>query len=183
MSLILDALRKLEREKDVPSRGFLVLAPGQRTAPRASWLLAVVILLALGGAGLGYLLRTAMRAPAPSPVPPAPAAVVPSSQATVIPPSQAPVVPPAPVATVPARPEVLPKPAPSPSEKPVEPKAAPSPVEFVLEAISERDGSPVAVLNDHLVKEGDQIDGALVVRIGKDEVELKVRGEKKIVRF
>jgi hypothetical protein len=58
-----------------------------------------------------------------------------------------------------------------------------SPDELVLQAISERDGSPVALVNDRLVREGDSFDGVTVVRIGASEVEVEVRGRRRVLRF
>jgi hypothetical protein len=54
---------------------------------------------------------------------------------------------------------------------------------FRLQAISVRDGKPVAVLNDRLVYEGESIDGVTVVRIGEAEVELEVDGRPLIISF
>jgi hypothetical protein len=55
--------------------------------------------------------------------------------------------------------------------------------EFRLNAISTRDGHPVALLNDRLVREGDVIEGVRVLHIGEDFVELDVRGQRKTIRF
>jgi hypothetical protein len=52
-----------------------------------------------------------------------------------------------------------------------------------LQAISHQDGVPVAVVNDRLVREGDSFDGIRVVRIGAAEVEIEVRGRRRVVRF
>lgn len=52
-----------------------------------------------------------------------------------------------------------------------------------LTAISERDGHPVALLNDRLVREGDSFDGVRVLRIGPTEVEVEVDGGKRVIRF
>jgi CRP-like cAMP-binding protein len=56
-------------------------------------------------------------------------------------------------------------------------------VELRLNAISQQDGRPVAILNDRLVREGDIFDGIRVVRIGEAEVEVEVDGKRRIVRF
>jgi hypothetical protein len=55
--------------------------------------------------------------------------------------------------------------------------------ELRLNAISQRDGRPVALINDRLVFEGDSFDGIKVLRIGETEVELEVRGERRLLRF
>jgi hypothetical protein len=52
-----------------------------------------------------------------------------------------------------------------------------------LQAIAERDGHPVALINDRLVREGDSFDGVTVVRIGTAEVEVEVRGQRRVLRF
>jgi len=43
---------------------------------------------------------------------------------------------------------------------------------LVLQAIGERDGRPIAVINDRLVREGDVMNGARIIRIGSDHVEV-----------
>jgi hypothetical protein len=53
----------------------------------------------------------------------------------------------------------------------------------VLQAISQRDGQPVALLSDRLVREGDSFDGIRVLRIGDEEVEVEVDGERRVIRF
>ena len=55
--------------------------------------------------------------------------------------------------------------------------------ELRLNAISRRDGRPVALINDRLVFEGDGFDGVKILRIGETEVEVEVRGQKRILRF
>jgi hypothetical protein len=54
---------------------------------------------------------------------------------------------------------------------------------FRLQAITDQNGQPVAMLNDRLVREGDTVDGAVVVRIGVGEVELEVNGQRRVLRF
>jgi hypothetical protein len=55
---------------------------------------------------------------------------------------------------------------------------------LVLQAISERDSRPIAVISDQLVKEGDLVGGARVLKIGGDSVEvLLASGLKEVVRF
>ena len=54
---------------------------------------------------------------------------------------------------------------------------------LLLQAISERDGKPIAVLNSRVVHEGDRFDGVTVVRIGADEVEIEVQGQRRVLRF
>ena len=67
---------------------------------------------------------------------------------------------------------------------PVKPAAPAGPApRFRLSAISQRDGKPVAVLNDRLVFEGDSFDDVTIVRIGDAEIELKVAGKSMTVPF
>ena len=68
------------------------------------------------------------------------------------------------------------------SEPPAPSPAAPQP-RFRLQAISMRDGKPVAVLNDRMVFEGESFDGVSVVRIGETEVELEIDGTRVVVGF
>ncbi len=56
-------------------------------------------------------------------------------------------------------------------------------LELRLNAISVKDGHPVAILNDRLVREGDMFDGIRVLRIGDAEVEVEVAGERRTLRF
>ena len=59
---------------------------------------------------------------------------------------------------------------------------APDP-EFRLTAISTRDGEPIALLNDRLVREGDSFGGVRVLRIGVTDVEIEVDGERRTIGF
>lgn len=67
------------------------------------------------------------------------------------------------------------------------PSAVPDPrprATLILQAVSERDSHPVAVINDQLVKEGDLIEGARVLRIHPDSVEVVLEnGTSHTVRF
>jgi hypothetical protein len=80
-------------------------------------------------------------------------------------------------------------PAPAPAESisiapgVVETAPAAAPDELRLTAISQRDGRPVALINDRLVFEGDSFDGVRVLRIGDVEVEVEVRGLRRVLRF
>jgi hypothetical protein len=169
VSLILEALKKLEREKGVPDRGFLVLAhlPWARSGKagaRVAGLAALALVLA-AAAFLAWRSRPAPpRAVAPPPPFPSPTVALPSSTAAL--PAPATAAPPA--APAPA----LPLPSP--------PEAG---AEFRLNAITVQDGHPVAVLNDRIVREGDSFEGVRVLRIGETEVEIEVRGEHRVIRF
>ncbi len=193
MSLILDALRKLERERKAPERGFLVVAHTPwGAAPRWSTWAVIALVLAVGLAAsiiTATLLQrpwrraTATGAPAPTP-----------SQATV---PAAVALTSAPVAASGA-PDVtgshggpgdnaaaLP-PSPSPAE-PSSDAAAPTPSprspDLRLMAVSAQDGVPVAIVNDRLVREGDSFDGIRIVRIGASQVEVEVNGKRRILTF
>ena len=200
MSLILDALKKLEREKDAREPGVLVVGSvpwGARARSR------LPLAAALAGTGLVALValalwprdRPARPAAAPSPVASAPA-LAPAT----------PAVPPAPAVPRAAAPPpegrrlsvpsaaVGPAEIPSPGSAPAEEEAsttspspprteAPAPDDLHLNAISQRDGRPVALINDRLLFEGDSFDGVKILRIGETEVEVEVRGKRRVLRF
>jgi hypothetical protein len=121
-------------------------------------------------------------AAAPTALPPpiweaAPAAARPASPATV---------PAAAAAASAASPAPAASAAPSPEEPPllvITPKAAPASGALHLEAISAQDGEPVAVINGRLVRKGDMIEGALVLWIGADGVEIEVDGKRRVLGF
>ena len=55
---------------------------------------------------------------------------------------------------------------------------------LVLQAISERDSQPIAIINDQLVKEGDKLGQVRVLRIGSDSVDVLLEnGRNETVRF
>ncbi len=222
MSLILEALRKLDREKHVPERGFLVIAPTPWPASgRGRLPLAVAGLLsamAVGG-GLAYWLLQPrpILAPVAAPVqssatPGMPAA--PRESSPIVPPlsiqepfaaaaKSEPTEPttranvPAPVTRAIPAAEIAPaSPTPSTPDSATIPTPAPKAIStvpaatiqrpaapFVLQAISSRDGRPVAVLNGRTLFEGDVFDGVTVIKIGVDTVEIEVDGKVQIIRF
>jgi hypothetical protein len=203
VSLILDALKKLERDKDAREPGVLVVGSvpwGART--RSYRPLAV----ALAGIGLFALLafarwprdRASRPAAAPSP------SDSPSALAQTPPPSAAPPVATpatAPAASPPAARRLsVPFPAPgsaevasgdaapaqddTPTSSRLSPAAGAPPTDDLrLNAISQRDGRPLALINDRLVFEGDSFDGVKILRIGEAEVEVEVRGKRRVLRF
>jgi hypothetical protein len=201
VSLILEALKKLDREKKTPDRGFLVVGAVPWPAPRPRRALPTVIVL-IAGAAAGAALWLAWRAAAvreetraPVATPSAPPASVAAGPAAAQPAATPPVV--APRATLPLgipiptpRPRVGEKPpamerppdlqpdAPARPDAPAEPGAG-----LQLQAISQREGKPVAVLNNRVVHEGDHFDGVTIVRIGADEVEIEVQGRRRTLRF
>lgn len=67
--------------------------------------------------------------------------------------------------------------------RPAPPTASPSPP-LVLQAISERDARPIAIISDQLVREGDKVGPLRVLRIGPDSVEmLRESGQRETLRF
>ena len=180
MSLVLEALKKLDREKGRDERGFVVMAtaPWPTRAPRRWPAWAALGMATAGAVAAVVTLRTA-RAPTALPASPAAATAVGG-------PPPAPVVTTRPAGTVvravapriaaPARRET-PAAAPSPlAPRPADP-------ELRLQAISEREGQPIAIINDHLVRVGDEVDGIRVLAIRGAEVDVEVRGRRTTLRF
>jgi hypothetical protein len=233
MSLILDALRKLEHEKGAQEPGVLVVGSvpwgetsrGRRLALRGGALLVVALAVLVG-----WLLRRSPAAPTPSARPGAAVAptaapipsVPPVARATAPPATFVqPAEPPPPIrlshasaaapvheraaerpaaaAPSPAAPASEPavsapaanessEPARTPAPHAAAPASAPAPPgaapdDLRLTAISQRDGKPVALINDRLVFEGDSFDGIRVLHIGETEVEVEIKGQKRILRF
>ena len=201
MSLILDALKKLEREKDAREPGVLVVGSvpwGARARSR------LPLAAALAGTGLVALValalwprdRPARPAAAPSPVGSAPATTPTTSAAPPVPAAVRASAAPPPEArrlSVPSA-AVGPAEVPSPGSAPAEEEEsatspspsrveAPAPDDLHLNAISQRDGRPVALINDRLLFEGDSFDGVKILRIGETEVEVEVRGKRRVLRF
>ena len=172
MSLILDALMKLEREKQPTPRGFLVVAPGAWAGRgRGASVVGISLLvgLVLGAGLLAAYGKMSQAAAPPSPDAPPDSTLAP---APVAPPAAA-VVAPSPRirAARSAPPSTLPAPA---VDAPDGPR---------LQAISEQDGHPVAVIDEQVMREGDERDGMKVLRIGAAEVEIEHLGKRRILRF
>ncbi len=201
MSLILDALKKLERDKEAREANVLVVGSvpwGTRTRSRRPLAAAAVTLVLV--ALVAFMLWPRNRTPRPPTAAPSPAVPSPAPAAAAGPPFVPPRTTAAPsgaAATAPQpRPPSLPSARPDTSnrqpaeaiESPVEVAAAarrspPGTEELHLNAISQRDGRPVALINDRLVFEGDGFDGVKVLRIRETEVEIEVRGVKRVLRF
>jgi hypothetical protein len=183
MSLILEALRKLDRERAEP-RGFLVVAgESEHRGRRGLWGLAALVAVVLLGVGV-YLYGLRAR-PSPSGTAAAPAE---APRAAAPSPSSAPLPVPPPVQKAAQAPRVAPLDRPVPLVPPAlpkspEPSPSASPATFVLEAISTQNGEPVAVVNGRLVREGDTVDGARIVKIRSDSVELVYRGSVQVLPF
>jgi hypothetical protein len=181
--LILEALKKLEREKQTPERGFLVvgMAPWSSSEGRSTRVLLILLAIA-ASAGLYAWVAHAPAVPRPEAA---------SSRLAPAPPAQAAAAAPLPAVTPPpqeAGPGFpgAPRPAPAaPTPRAAAPASQPGgpPKSLVLTAISQKDGKPIAVLNDHFVREGDSFDGVRIVRIGETEVEVEVDGRRTIVTF
>jgi len=194
VSLIMEALKKLERERDTQGSGFLVLAPTPWPATRGR-ILRVALLALVAGAfagGSGWAVwQLLARHDAPAAVAEAPRpATRPAPEGSASPVAAiAPPIwdagsrPPVPAATRPPA-STVPRPAAvAPDRAAAAPApAAPEPV-FRLEAVSSQDGHPVAVINGQLVREGETVDGARVVHIAADHVELEVQGRRRVIGF
>ena len=193
MSLILEALKKLERERTAPERGFLVVAqPGWHVTRPGGRVLAVAgASAAVAGALVAAILLWPARdrqdaaptreAEGPRLQAPAVAEPLPSAAARVA-------VTPAPRTAGPARPpaEAAAFPVPPPvttTSAPTAPPADAAGPDLKLQAVSEQDGQPVAVLNGRLVRAGDSFDGVTVIRIGAGEVEVEVGGRRRTLTF
>ncbi|PYQ08375.1 MAG: hypothetical protein DMF82_01640 [Acidobacteria bacterium] len=199
MSLILEALKKLDREKKAPERGFLVVGAVPWPAPRSRrWLPVAAVVAAGAAAGLALVLAWRARGHEDSPG----RAVVPTTMvaaATAVAPIPVTTLAAAPPPTLPPAAEGRPRasetrtPAPPALAPPIEApparlktppaRAAEAGAGLQLQAISERDGKPIAVLNNRVVHEGDHFDGVTIVRIGVDGVEIEVQGRRRTLRF
>ena len=191
MSLILDALKKLEHEKNAREPGVLVVGSvpwGERQRSHRPLALASLALVALAFAGWWWW------RPTPHPAAPASATPAPTPSPTVAasptaPPPQAVREPSSTAAAPPARQLALPTlhetdAPPSPPEgAPAAAEVRKAPDDLRLNAITQRDGRPVALVNDRLVFEGDSFDGVKILRIGEAEVEVEVRGQRRVLRF
>jgi hypothetical protein len=188
VSLILEALKKLDREKKAPDRGFLVVGAVPWPAPRPRpW--TPLLFVVAAGAAAGSALWLAWRARGHEA---AATHVTSTTMAAAAPRAAAVPVVAAPAATLPrlveSRPRVpetrpaAERPAAEADRLSAAPAAEPADG-LLLQAISERDGKPIAVLNSRLVHEGDRFDGVTVVRIGTDEVEIEVQGRRRVLRF
>src|SRR4051812_20914975 len=64
-----------------------------------------------------------------------------------------------------------------------EARPTPAPATLTLQAISERNGQPIAIVNDRLVRVGDEVDGIRVLAIRGDEVDVEFHGHRTTLRF
>ena len=197
MSLILDALRKLERDKERPDPGVVVLGPAPWPGLRSSrrgWIVGLLAAAAVLAVAFTWLTRArtpgpdassapaAAASPVPMPSPRTPQAVAATAAAPV---SGAPAAARAADLGPPAgRRLVLPD-AVTAADTTAAGRQDAKPVQRDLQlmAISERDGRPIAIVSDHLVREGDSFDGVKIIRIGETEVEVEQHGRRRVLRF
>jgi hypothetical protein len=182
VSLILDALKKLERDKDAREPNVLVVGSvpwGTRARSR------LPIVAALVAAGLVALVAFALwpRGREVRPARASPAVSSPTPPATPGAPGVPPHATPAPAPGAARAPARRPPSRPAAGPRATEGEATETTDELRLTAISQRDGRPVALINDRLVFEGDGFDGVKVIRIGETEVEVEVRGKRRVLRF
>jgi hypothetical protein len=179
VSLVLEALRKLDREKGRDERGFVVTAaapwPTRAEGRGPLW-------AALGAAGAVIVGLVAFWISRPALVVP----VTPAPPAVAVPPSAA--LEPAPPSMVAAaRATAIPRPftAPAHATSPAARAAPSAPIDpgLHLQAISARDGQPIAIVNDHLVRVGDEFDGVRILAIRGMEVDVEVRGRRTTLHF
>ncbi|MBN2371194.1 MAG: hypothetical protein JXO72_11980 [Vicinamibacteria bacterium] len=186
MSLILDALKKLDRDRrNKAPEGVVLLAPTPWPAARSSQTLAALALIIAGlallaAAALVYWNR-AQNPPRNASTGAVPAATDSMVSRTAAPHTDA---PPSSLLDVPyaVTPNVTRNDRGRISSASSEPPVR-TPPPFRLNAIGLHQGQPVAVLNDRLVREGDHFDGITVIRIGDTEVEIETNGKRVQVTF
>lgn len=185
MSLIFEALKKLDREKKAPERGFLVVGGAPVAGERRLRVPALLLLLAAAAGGGFLIARGIGPGPAAAPPPP-PSTAAPAAVPRLLPPA------PLPPEAVERPPFSEPPPPAVASRVPVAPAAeaavpapttlAPAPA-FALQAVADQDGQPVAIVNGQLVRVGDLVNGARVLRIEREEVELDQAGRRLLLTF
>lgn len=188
MSLVLEALRRVEKP-DARAGSIGVAVSSYRPLPkRRGFIIPLFLGLATGGASVLFFSPTAGPRREPES-----GAVVSAAIAPTLPAKGRAGLPPPLIVEPLVRPEdAPPRPAPAavssvrlpnPSEAFDRPAGSPRPA-LVLQAISERDGRPIAIINDQLVKDGDRLGTIRVLRIGDDSVEVLLEnGKKDVVRF
>ncbi len=199
MSLILDALKKLERDKQAPEPGVLVVGSVPWQGLRRAAVRPALLWGALAGlAALAALYLVWPEHPRPTPTPPrmataAGVAAVRSTPASGTPtgaPSRASTDTAAqersrratPAEAVPRRQQKEGATAPTATHSQTSTAATTRPA-LVLDAIGEREGRRAALVNGRLVYEGDMFDGVRILRIGETEVEVEVDGHRRVLGF
>lgn len=186
MSLVIEALRRVEKT-DARTGSIGAAVASYRPAPRSRGSLVPLLLGLLTGGALVFLLGAQSRNGADvsarsgddaSALPP-PAR--PLKGAAGLPPPL--IIEPAVRSAEPGPSLAAPSPAPDIRPDRSTRAAAPMPP-LVLQAISERDSRPIAIISDQLVREGDKVGAARVLRIGRDSVEVLLEnGQHDTVRF
>jgi hypothetical protein len=198
VSLIFEALKKLDREKQTPERGVVVLGAttwAARREGRSRVLLQLatsLALLAVGAAvAVWWLAPGARSKPASGPSPSTNAAT-----GTLAPVTPAPIAAPSasslpPYTALQAQAPTSVRPVPPPGERAARTRPAPTPsvtpaVEpFALQAVTEQDGEPVALINQRVLRVGEGFDGMRVLRITPTEVEIEIEasGRRQTLMF
>ncbi|HEU0264943.1 MAG TPA: hypothetical protein VFR01_04370 [Geobacterales bacterium] len=169
MSLILDALKKLERERMARSSESQGLRPSllrerQPQQPNRRWLVVIIIASLLSLAGALFFLRPTDKTPivaavAPLPTPPPPRAPLPPATMRPAPPP----------------------PAPEPVEPVTITREQPALVtNLTVSGIAWQEEHRLrrAVINGLLVKEGETVEGARVLEIRQDRVRFDSNGQR-----
>ncbi|HXV64521.1 MAG TPA: hypothetical protein VEK15_27740 [Vicinamibacteria bacterium] len=206
MSFILDALKKVEKQKSAAGAIRVaedVLGRGTSGGSRRELLIMVGIAVISASVTAGALWFLGERAPDSENTPVAIEEVAaPEPQAAPVErflPPLPPEDPPEPTSQKPAQGEAVPNEdrdegsvemVAKPPEVPVREEEEPGNVEsssdppvLVLQGTSVLRGEPVAVINDQRVFEGDRVEGALVIRIEERAVELELDGRRFTIRL
>jgi hypothetical protein len=170
MSLILEALRKLDREKPAEAnRSTVLLAPlawPATTPHRARFLWSALLLTAF--VALGWFFARGTRPAVTPPAPPVSAAQAGAPNLTQ-PPQERATRPPSERTPRPVRSS---RASAAPATRTDSAPAA-SLGTFRLTAVGDQEGASVAVINDRLLRVGDSLLGCRIVRIGATDVELE----------
>lgn len=145
------------------------------------------VALALAAAGVaGFLVAQWASRPAAVPIAAPPSTVAPLTLPTYAPAPYVSAAPPArasvPVSETVALPRTVPSPAPRGEPAPVQAEGPPVGT-FALQAVTEQDGQPVAIVNGQLVRVGDVVEGARVLRITPETVEIEKDGRRIVLGF
>lgn len=191
MSLVLEALRRVEKPNERTGSIGAAVSSYRPTPRRRGFAIPLLLGFAVGGAAL--LLFTPpsgqrKATPGPNSNGGASGKAAPTRSAR-----GGAGLPPPLILEPMVRPEA-PRPRPAPSADMVaaardrraelSPLPGPARPAFVLQAISERDSHPIAIINDQLVREGDKLGTTRVLKIGADSVEVLLEsGKKDFVRF
>lgn len=186
MSLVIEALRRVEKT-DARTGSIGAAVASYRPAPKSRGSVVPLLLGLLTGGTVVFLLGAQSRngadvsARSGDDAPALPPQTRPLKGAAGLPPPL--IIEPA-VRSIEPRPSLAAAAA-TPALRPDLPsRAAGSTPPLVLQAISERDSRPIAIINDQLVREGDKVGPARVLRIGPDSVEVLLEnGKHDTVRF